>query len=591
MARPWEKYTEVIPEIVRPWEKYDVPATEAPAVQLNAPSDEVIKAVPRSHLAFKPSGEALTPGQRTQQAPRLTEIAEDVLSVVEPVATVATGAIAEPLAGVGGIAKTITSGAAEGAKTVAAIREGLTFQPKTAAGQRGLQAVGEAVTETKIPFTDMSIPEALQESEKFLGDELFKITGSPSAAAIGATIPTAVLEAIGFGMGKAIKGAGKLRAKVRDKKLIRQSIVEAAPDIEKIEDASRVLYTELADSGVKIRPKAYNAFSNKLRKKMNAEGLDKELTPKSATVIRRVISTKSKAPTLKDIEKIRKFAKNAASSVDTSDARLGKMLIDEIDNFVGNTDVISFKSGFDDPVHGAGFGGIGPKYEAARALWGRAKRAELLNKAFEDASRASSGFEKGIENNFRSLLKNKNNKKFFSKKEIVAMDDVINGPKALSTHNIAKTIGKLGYHGGGLDIIKAGVGYGVGGPLGVAAPAAGFLGEYISKQLAKGKTKFVDAIVRAGDDADAITALYIRNTPKAARSTGELSDLLLKTDLNAAKTSLWDKQGFLLESAEIARGKKVLEAAKPVALAAPGAIQTQRQEEPRATLRLGLSPE
>ena len=61
-------------------------------------------------------------------------------AVAEPIATLVTGAIAEPIAGLAGIAQAINPFAEPGAgvRAIEATREALTFQPRTEAGKAGL---------------------------------------------------------------------------------------------------------------------------------------------------------------------------------------------------------------------------------------------------------------------------------------------------------------------------------------------------------------------------------------------------------------------------------------------------------------------
>ena len=110
-------------------------------------------------------------------------------AIAEPAATLVTGAIAEPIAGLAGIAQGINPFAEEGAgaEAVKATREALTFQPRTEAGKAGLEAVGSVLE---------PVGKAIQATEKTLGDIGFKVAG-PVGGAIGATIPTAVLTALG----------------------------------------------------------------------------------------------------------------------------------------------------------------------------------------------------------------------------------------------------------------------------------------------------------------------------------------------------------------------------------------------------------
>lgn len=145
-------------------------------------------------------------------------------SVIEPLATIGSSIIAEPLAGVAGIAQSINPFAEEGAgaRAVEATREALTFQPRTEKGHAGLQAVGEFVK----PLGDV-----IQGAEQALGGAGFEIAG-PVGGAIGETIPTAIGEALGVFGGRALKRLSKTKTK------------KAQDAIKALDDAERGIITD-----------------------------------------------------------------------------------------------------------------------------------------------------------------------------------------------------------------------------------------------------------------------------------------------------------------------------------------------------------
>ena len=127
--------------------------------------------------------------------------------IIEPAATIASSIVAEPVAGLVGIAQSLNPFADEGAgaEAVSATREALTYQPKTQAGQENIQSVGNFLK---------PVGDALNSAESYLGDAAFDATGSPTAAAAASSIPTAALEILGFALGKAgAKQAAKISSK------------------------------------------------------------------------------------------------------------------------------------------------------------------------------------------------------------------------------------------------------------------------------------------------------------------------------------------------------------------------------------------
>lgn len=116
----------------------------------------------------------------------------------------ATGSIAEPVAGLSGIAASLFGGSKSGAEAVEGVQEALTYQPRTQLGQQTQQNVGQALA---------PVGEALQTAEQTLGDVTYDITGSPALAAGAATLPTAALELLGV---RGARGARRIGPDVPD---------------------------------------------------------------------------------------------------------------------------------------------------------------------------------------------------------------------------------------------------------------------------------------------------------------------------------------------------------------------------------------
>ena len=158
----------------------DTPPTEAELNQIFASVQQAPAPVPRV----------------VQQEPTDPSFMQQAGGVVENLASLATGAVAEPIAGLAGLAAAAIPGGRTGAEQVEATRQALTYQPRTAAGQQQQQALGEAL---------QPVGETIQAVEQGAGDFAFDLTGSPTVAALASAAPAAALELIG------LKGASKLR--------------------------------------------------------------------------------------------------------------------------------------------------------------------------------------------------------------------------------------------------------------------------------------------------------------------------------------------------------------------------------------------
>jgi len=80
-------------------------------------------------------------------------------TIVEPVLTIGSSAIAEPVAGIAGIAQSINPFADEGAgvRAVESTREALTYQPKTQSGAQAVQAIGAALRGESEPLRQYGV--------------------------------------------------------------------------------------------------------------------------------------------------------------------------------------------------------------------------------------------------------------------------------------------------------------------------------------------------------------------------------------------------------------------------------------------------
>lgn len=468
-------------------------------------------------------------------------------SYIEPALSLVTGAIAEPIAGVAGIAQGLNPFAEEGAgvEAIEETREALTYKPKTEEGKKGLESVGEFLS----PLT-----ETLKDAESYLGDETFEATNSPALSAAAATIPTAMLEIIGLAGSKGIVRATSKIKKASKKAEIKKAVVEAAPEIDQLKEVSRGVYKELDDSGVRIKPDAYLDMVEKVQRDVNKRGFDVDVTPSTAKVITRLENEIGKTLSLTEIDNLRKVAENSATSLVKADAALSIGIVNSIDDFLDTIPTNSISKGALKNSE------IMPKYRIARDLWGRARRSELINDAFEKARNQASGFENGVVTQFRSILNNKKKSKFFKKDEIKIMQDVVRGTKG---SNLAKLIGRFGFsEGHATNIIGGSLGIAggaaVGGPVGaVAVPLIGQVSRKLAQKLTRNNAELVNSVIRAGKDANKIAEVYLSKTPKAARSSSELSELLLRQDIALDKL-LISPIPIIKEAAEIAQGNRIL---------------------------------
>jgi len=435
-------------------------------------------------------------------------------------ATMATGALAEPAAGMVGILRGINPMMPEGAAAqgVQATRGALT-KDLTPAGastlQRGIQAIPEPVRD----FVGQAVGN-YERSSDYVAENVGPITGAAMK-----TLPTATAELIG------LRGAQKLLKLSRQTpslgpSAIKKGLQASAPTVKDLKASARGLYKELDTAGVVVSRQRYAQLADDIAKATAAKGMDPDVTPKAYAALGRVQRQIDEGLTLSDMDTVRKVAQGAARSIDPADANVGGIIVRQIDDFLDNLKPAD--------LHAGAAKGVGAKYKTARDLWGRARRSEMLEEAFEKARIQASGFENGIRTQFRSILNNKKKRRFFTHEEQTLMRGVVQGSKG---QNLAKLIGRLGWsEQGATNLVGATIGATAGGVVGgapgaVAVPVIGTLSRRLAQRMTLKSAQFLDDVVRSGKDGKRIVNAYLKHTPKAQRDPAELAELLTRGDI------------------------------------------------------------
>lgn len=122
-------------------------------------------------------------------------------SRLEALMSLASGAVAEPAAGIAGLYGLVRGGADEGVRMIDKVRGKLTYAPRD---PRGQQEVGRALS----PLTKL-----LDRSRSAMGDATYNATGSPVASAAAYAAPDALLSVLGYR--PAVAGAQRAAQGVR----------------------------------------------------------------------------------------------------------------------------------------------------------------------------------------------------------------------------------------------------------------------------------------------------------------------------------------------------------------------------------------
>lgn len=500
-------------------------------------------------------------------------VAKEFVGDFQAKQAIGASVVAEPVAGVAGL---LTAGAnklgltdATGAEAVEAVKSGaekLSSIGRTKRAEEILAGIGKTLS---------PVGEGIQATENYLGDNVYQATGSPAAAAAAKTLPTAALELLGIA--KPIKAASKARPPKGLERVskgeVDTAIVETAPEIADLKTASRDIYKELDEIQAVLKPsearKIRDGIGNIVTKaggqltdeaKRIAGSIKEMLSPRIKTTLTRGAEAVSNVSPSK-LDEARQAATDMTSSSDAATRRVGMQIRDEIDSFMDDIGESSFSGG--------NVKDVGKRYNAARKLWGRAKRAETIEEIFNNADIKGAGdVVKNIKSGFQRIITNKKVARFFPKDELDAMKEFVRNQNAGS---LEKLVGKFGVTNGSLINPAAGQAL-----LEFIAPSSGFitrLGAIATGNIAKAKgarsaenaAQLLRRTQNAGPDARKITEAYLKTTPKAKRLPEELADLYVSggAKIDELLRSL-DK--LTREAAEIAKARSnlIAGAAAPV---------------------------
>ena len=166
------------------------------------------------------------------------------IGIDETLLALVSGAIAEPLAGIAGIAQTLNpfEDQGAGARAVESTREALTFQARTPEGQKAIQSLAETLDPVTSTFTAI---------EEGLGDFAFELTGSPTIAAAAKSSPTAMLELLGLrALGGLKKGTKLLDEAGQPTKALRNTLKKQGLEFENLTESAKAVIPQKVERAI-----------------------------------------------------------------------------------------------------------------------------------------------------------------------------------------------------------------------------------------------------------------------------------------------------------------------------------------------------
>lgn len=345
-------------------------------------------------------------------------------------------------------------------------------------------------------------------------------------------VPTAPTEYVGGNIAKFSEAVDPLTVAAKTVAYPFQQVGDVSlpgvPSVDELKAQSRAAYKKATDSGVFFDAKSFDSFVDGLRTNLrDKEGkrvdILPELHPKSNAVLAAFERYKGSNKTLDDMDALRQVARDAASSIDPADRRVGMILRNKIDEFVENVPA-GDKAGVE-------------ALKEARGYWSRARKGDVIEDLLFDARLDSAGtftgagVENAIRREFKKLAKSDEFRLFNKDEQRAILSVVEGGPFSNATRLIGK-FAPTGVVSGTLGpALGSMVGFGAAGPAGLAGaaviPAVGAVSRVAATRATKSAAARASAKMRAGTNPANVRE-------KLAQLLDQYGDRLAATDKNMA---------------------------------------------------------
>ncbi|MET4686272.1 hypothetical protein [Sinorhizobium fredii] len=241
------------------------------------------------------------------------------------------------------------------------------------------------------------------------------------AAAIGGTAGLALGplgETAGRGIGRLLKG-----------RTVPQVFAERA----------NLLFQQADEAGLKVSQTTWNGIVDQMDDAARKAGFSQRLQPKVQAALEDIADMRGKQLSLTEIETVRRFIRDAAKDPDSG--RVLGVMVDTLDDALGRlkpTDVV------------AGNPADARLITAAREMWRKARRLEVLQEASLRADEAEGAFDAALRSQFRKIIGRSDFKRMWTAEEQAAIRRVA-GSKGIDSfmNGLGKVNALLAAGGGG----------------------------------------------------------------------------------------------------------------------------------------------
>lgn len=224
-----------------------------------------------------------------------------------------------------------------------------------------------------------------------------------------------------------------------------RSILARNTTAEDWRQTGQAAYRQADEAGVAVAPRAYNDFVQGIEEAVRGvDGavLHQRLTPSSWAVYEELYNLAGQSQySIRDLDTIRRLANAAAISMDRTDARTGRIIRDQLDEWFATLKPADILAG--------DAAGAAAALGEARNAWGRYRRMELIDQLEENARDAvganytQAGMQTALRQQFRALKRSRQYLTF-SPEERAAIDEIVRGTPS---ENALRRIGVLAPRG------------------------------------------------------------------------------------------------------------------------------------------------
>lgn len=335
------------------------------------------------------------------------------------------------------------------------------------------------------------------------------IEGAISGGAFGGASPV-----IGKALGPVFGSAGKSAS---------------APTADELKAAAKGGYDSARNAKIEFKPEALTDFSVKVKTDLNTDGINEILAPKTFGLLDKLGTAPQGATvTVDNFRTLQRSLGRAAASPDATERMAATRALQSLNGHLENIPASNILKGT-----AADAAEVSNTIKTANANYAASKRSDLIqgkvDRAELNASTANSGqnLDNSLRQQVKSILTNPKALRGFNAEEKAQMMKVASGT---APGNIIRHVGNLLGGGGGLGALTTGAAatYAAGGPIGMAAPLAGWALKKAGNALTANNIAKLDELVRSR------SPLAQQQFSKALQQAGGNKSAALQTLMSAA---------------------------------------------------------